>query len=375
MIPRIQRAQLLKAIKSNKLLFVLGPRHIGKRTLINDILRELAIEPAWIDCTDKKNRKLIQEHPDRLKKAPQFVVLHDAQLLENLQSILESVLNGSFSSSFIITCSFMPPIDPILLEAMEAENLVVRMYAPSFNESAKYFGLVEEEKLLEERLIFGNYPGVLADLNNAEKTLNEIIKDAIFTKLSGSDRINKFEELMKLLRLLAFNIGETVSYHELGQRCGLDNETVERYINLLEDAFLLFKLPSYSSSKRYELLKSNIVYFADNGVRNALIQNFNPTYLRNDMSELWRNYVIAERFKWIRMNGAQVETYFWKTHTKQQMDLVEISANSMRAWKTDWEKRKAIKFPKSFSSLYPDAKTKALNRSTYWAFLTEKLGA
>lgn len=374
MIPRIQRAQLLSAIKSNKLLFVLGPRHIGKRTLINDIFQELKVEPAWIDCTDKKNRKLVQDHPERLQKAPSYVVLHDAQLLDNLQHILESVLNGTYNSSFVITCSFIPPIDPILMEAMEAEKLVIRMYAPTFNESAKHFGLVEEEKLLEERLIFGNYPEVLGDLENAEQKLNSIIKDAVFTKLSGADRINKSEQLMRLLRLLAFNIGETVSYHDLGQRCGLDNETVERYITLLEDAFLLFRLPSYSTGQRYELLKSNVVYFADNGVRNALIQNFNPTYLRNDMNELWRNYIIAERMKWIRMNDAKVESFFWKTHTKQQMDLVEFQGKVMRAWKTDWEKRKAIKFPQSFMDLYPEAKMKALNRSTYWAFLTEKLG-
>lgn len=374
MIPRIQHQHLLESIRSNKLLFVFGPRHIGKRTSINAVFHELNIEPAWIDCSDKKTRKLIQDHPERLKNAPEFVVLHDAQILGNLQSILEKVLDGTFKSSFVISCSFVPHIDPILMEALEAENLIVQMFAPSFNESAKHFGLVEEERLLEERLIYGNYPEVLANLSLAEATLNKIIEDAIFTQLSGSDRINKSEELMRLLRQLAFRIGETVSYHDLGQRCGLDNETVERYISLLEDAFILIRLTSFSTGKRYELLKSNMVYFTDNGVRNALIQNFNSTDLRNDMPELWSNYLISERLKWLKMNNSTIQSYFWKTHTRQQMDLVELSNGSMIAWKTDWEKRKKIKFPKSFIEAYPNAKTKVLNRSTYWSFLTEKLG-
>lgn len=372
MIPRIQQEDIKQKLQSNKLLVVQGPRKVGKRTLLLGIFDEMKAPFSLLDCSDKSTRKLLEEHPERLKKAPAFVVLHEAQYLGNLQSVLEHVLAGEFTSTFVIVCSYAPEVDPMLMEALSMEGLVISVFAPSFYESAQHFGLPEEERLLEERLIYGNYPEVLSDLENAGTRLEEIIRDAVFTKLSGKERINKGDKLMRMLQLLAFRIGDTVSYHDISERCDLDNETVERYIKLLEDAFLLFRLPSYYTGHRYELKKSNMVYFADNGVRNVLIRNFNPTYLRNDMDQLWQNYVIAERLKWLYIRNRKVESYFWKTHTRQQMDYMEVDKGQIQAWKTDWEKRKKVKFPQSFSEAYPQAKVSVVNRSTYWTFLSQK---
>src|SRR5690606_14973561 len=125
----------------------------------------------------------------------------------------------------------------------------------------------------------------------------------------------------------------------------LDNETVERYINLLCDAFVIVALPSYHQEKRYELKKSFCFYFLDNGVRNALINNFNPTFMRVDMKELWRNYLVAERFKWIKINQLEIDLYFWRSHTKQQLDIVEVHGQHILAYKSDWEKRGKVKIP------------------------------
>lgn len=372
MIPRVQHLPLKEKMNSSKLVLLQGPRHAGKRTIVKQILEELNAPYSLLDCSDKATRKILQEHPERLKNAPRFIVLYEAQYLENLQRILEMVLGGEINSSVIVLCSFVPNIDELLADALRQEGLVVHLYAPGFYEAAQHFGLPEEERLLEERLIYGNYPEVLSDLVNAQTTLEKIIEDAVFTKLSVNERINKGDKLMRMLQQLAFCVGDTVSYHAISERCDLDNETVERYILLLEDAFLLFRLPSYENEHRYELKKSNMIYFADNGIRNALIRNFNPTWLRPDTSELWRNYVIAERLKWLKVNQKETQTWFWKTHTKQQMDYLEIDDQGGRAWKTDWEKRKKIKFPKSFTDAYPDIKTSVLNRSTYWTFLSKK---
>lgn len=372
MIPRIQKQYILDKIKSNKLLFIQGPRKVGKRKLVADVFHELKETFVSIDCSKKAMKKQLNEDYSGLKNTPGFIVLHEAQYLKNLGQILEDVLMGEIKSTVVVCCSFRPKVDPELLEALRMEGLEINLFAPSFYESAQHFGLPEEERLLEERLIYGNYPEVLADLEMAEVSLREIIQDAIFTNLSGEERINKGDKLMRMLQLLAFNIGDTISYNDIAERCGLDNETVERYINLLEDAFILYRIPSYHNGHRYELKKSNMVYFADNGVRNVLISNFNPTFLRNDMNQLWRNYVIAERMKWIKMNHIPKEIYFWKTHTNQQMDFIEIGNNRTLAYKTDWEKRKKMKFPKSFSDAYPGAKTSVINRSTYWTFLSQK---
>jgi predicted AAA+ superfamily ATPase len=312
------------------------------------------------------------ENNKLLKFETEVLVIEEAQYLSNLEAIIEDVLSGVIKSTTVICCSFAPRIDELLLEALRMEGLEVPIFAPSFYESAQHFGLPQEEQLLEERLIFGNYPSVLDDLENAESTLRALIQEIIVTNLGANDRINKEDKLMRMLQLLAFHVGDSVSYNDIGERCGLDNETVERYVKLLEDAYLLINLPSYHTEQRYELKKSNAIYFADNGIRNALISNFNPTRLRNDMDQLWRNYLISERVKWIRMNQLGIETYFWKTHTKQRMDFLELSGNGIRAYKTDWEKRKKVKLPKSFSDSYPHAKIGVLNRSTYWSFLTSK---
>ena len=372
MIPRIQKQTIQDKLQTNKLLFIQGPRKVRKRSLIEEIFQEINEEYSLLDCSVKRTKKSLENEPDQLENVGKYVVLYEAQYLKNLNQLLENVLMGKITSTVIVVCSFVPNVEPELVEAMRMEGLEINLFAPSFYESAQHFGLPEEERLLEERLIYGNYPEVLADLPMAEVTLREIIQDAVFTNLSSKERINKGDKLLRMLQLLAFNIGDTVSYNDISERCGLDNETVERYIKLLEDAFLLFRLPSYSTDQRYELKKSNMVYFADNGVRNVLISNFNPTFLRNDMNELWRNYVLAERIKWMRMHQSKTKVYFWKTHTRQQMDFVELDNDKMRAYKTDWEKRKKVKFPKSFQEAYPHAKMSILNRSTYWTFLSQK---
>lgn len=372
MIPRVQKEQLKSLISQSKLLLIQGPRRVGKETLVREVLNELNVEGCFVNAKQKEVKKEIQKGVYPWSANEQLVVIQEAQYLENLNEILEQVLMGEIQSTLIVVCSFIPNIQAELMEALKLEGLVLNMFAPSFYESAQHFGLPEEERLLEERLIFGNYPEVLSNLDNAPDKLMEIIEEAIFTTLSVHDRINKKEPMMRMLRLLAFHVGDTISYNELAEKCGLDNETVERYIKLLEDAFILLKLPSFYNGHRYELKKSHTVYFTDNGVRNALIRNFNETIIRNDMDELWRNYIISERMKWLSMQGVQVEQFFWKTHTKQMMHYIERDENQLVAYKTDWEKRKRVKFPKSFEEAYPEAKLKVINRSTYWSFLTKK---
>lgn len=372
MIPRVQQQQIEDKLKSSKLLLLTGPKRTGKMTVLENVLEANDWSNTQFDCSQKKTKKVIQEDTTLLQVDTEILIIEEAQYLSNLESIIEEVLSGVISATTVICCSFAPKIDELLLEALRIEGLEIPVFAPSFYESAQYFGLPEEERLLEERLIYGNYPDVLNDLEHADLTLRELIQDIIFTNLGAKDRINKSDKLMRMLQLLAFHVGDAVSYNDIGERCGLDNETVERYIGLLEDAYLLINLPSYHTEQRYELKKSNAIYFADNGVRNALISNFNPTFLRNDMDQLWRNYVISERVKWVKMNQIESTCYFWKTHTKQRMDFVEVSSTGIRAYKTDWEKRKKVKLPKSFEEYYPSAKSGVLNRSTYWSFLTNK---
>lgn len=378
MIERGIEKAVSDAIHSSKLVLMEGPIGAGKQTLLDRILRKQQLDFSTADVADKKVRKSIEENPEILASysAP-ILILRQAQYLSNLQAILEMTLTGAIKSTLIITCSYTPLLDPELREALRLEGMLFTLYAPSFSEAAKHFGLTHEIELLEERLIFGNYPNVLSDLENAEALLIQQIDEVVHTQLGAKDRVNKADKLMKMLQILAFQCGEPISYNDIAQRCGVDNETIERYIDLFEKAFLLIRLPSYSKGHRYELKKTHCIYFQDNGIRNALIRNFNPPDLRNDLDALWRNYMISERVKWIRTLGMEKELYFWRTHTRQQMDFIEIGKDSMMAYKADpamfsYAKRQKVKIPKSFEELYPDAKTSVLNKSTYWNFLTRK---
>jgi len=378
MIERGIRDAVLKAIDNSKLVLIEGPKGAGKQTLLKDIFDAQKYSFVVVDASDKKTRKSIEASSKTLKTYNEpYLVLRQAQYLSNLQEILEMTLTGELSCTLIVTCSYTPLMEAELREALDIEGMLFTLYAPLFSESAKHFGLTHEIELLEERLIYGNYPIVLSNLKNASELLSDMVNEIVQTQLGASDRVNKADKLMKMLQILAFQCGEPISYNDIGQRCGVDNETIERYIDLFEKAFLLIRLPSYYGGHRYELKKTHCIYFQDNGIRNALIQNFNPPDLRNDLDALWRNYMVSERVKWIRTNRMKKQLFFWRTHTRQQMDFLEIGNGKMMAYKADpsifsYANRKKVKIPKSFETSYPDAKTYVLNKSTYWNFLTRK---
>lgn len=376
MIFRIQYAQLKENIATNKLVLLTGPRRVGKRTAVQNALSDLSVSAVEFDASNKKVKKLFEiVNAKNLTinfNGSKFVVIHEAQYLENLQDMIELVLSGEINSTLILCCSYEPMIDEVLREVLQMQGLELTLLPTTFYELAQKNSLPEEEKLLEQRLIYGNYPAVTEDLENAELTLREMVQEVIFTNLGVSDRINKGDKLVRMLQIISFNIGEPISYNEIAEKCGLDNETVERYVDLLVRSFILLRIPTYYNGHRYELKKTHVIYFVDNGLRNVLISNFNPMFLRNDIDQLWRNWLISERIKWNRLNGKTAEYKFWRTHTRQSMDFIEIDGQKIAAYKSSWEKKKKVKFPAAFTEAYPTISTHTLNRSTYWGFLTKK---
>jgi predicted AAA+ superfamily ATPase len=376
MITRIQFTQLKENIASNKLVLLTGPRQVGKRTAVQQALSDLSQVAVEFDASNKKVKKLFEivnvKNLTINFNGSKFVVIHEAQYLENLQDMIELVLSGEINSTLILCCSYEPMIDEVLREVLQMQGLELTLLPTTFYELAQRNSLPEEEKLLEQRLIYGNYPAVTEDLENAELSLREMVQEVIFTNLGVSDRINKGDKLVRMLQIISFNIGEPISYNEIAEKCGLDNETVERYVDLLVRSFILLRIPTYYNGHRYELKKTHVIYFVDNGIRNVLISNFNPMFLRNDIDQLWRNWLISERIKWNRLNGKTAEYKFWRTHTRQSMDFIEIDRQKIAAYKSSWEKKKKVKFPAAFTEAYPSISTHTLNRSTYWGFLTKK---
>lgn len=368
MINRIQISELNQALSSGRLTLISGPVGAGKKTILSQALDELQLNAEYVDCSLKKAQKTI----DISSFDNKLIVLIEAQYVTNLQEIVDTVIDGNSNNRLVLLCSFTPNIDADLFDAIRLSGFEHKVYPPSFYEAAQHYGLTEIDRILDQRLIYGNYAQVLENQNDAETYLLNMIHEIIRTNLGVLDRINKEKELFALLRKLAFGIGEIITYHDLGQAVGLDNETVERYIDLLEKSDLIIRLKSYSSGHRYELKKTHCVYFVDNGIRNALIQNFNSNEFRNDMLALWKNYLVSEKIKWCRMTHTTQDFYFWRTHTRQQLDLLEMNNDTLIGYKIDWEKRKKVKNPPYFNTCYPSAKFSILNRNTYWPFLTKK---
>jgi len=374
-INRQLKSTVQKQIKEAKVLLIQGPKGIGKTDFVLDILTDLAWSHALVSRKDYKSLQSETEMETFLKEKTgdsHILILKDAEHFGQLQLLLEMVLANDFAPRIVLLSSFQAPIDELLFEALKANDLVVELTPFSFYELAQTKGMGSLEKELEDRLVFGSYPSVINNPENAEEIINELLEQILTTHLGANDRINKKKQMIAVLKTLAFQMGDVISYNDIGTRCDLDNETVERYVELFEKAFLIYRIPSYYGGNKYEMKKGTSVYFTDNGFRNALINNFNSMEWRNDATQLWRNWLLVEKIKWNRNLEKSVEYYTWKTHTKQNVDCIEMENGRMRAYQTSWTKKKTVRFPAGFTKNYPNAEIFQLNKSTYWGFLSSK---
>ncbi len=376
-IERQQKKQAIHALEEAKVLLIQGPKGINKTAFALEVIHHFQGEVNLLERRDYRDleKDATLDLETWLKNQTQdtpFLILKNAEYIGKLQELMEVVLMSELDVKVILICSFAPILDELLIEALEGSGLIINLSPFSFYELAQVKGMGTLEKELEERLVFGSYPSIITNPENAETVLMDLVDHTLVSQLGANDRINKKKELIAVLKILAFEMGEIISFNDIGMRSNLDNETVERYVELFEKAFLLYRIPAYYGGNKYEMKKGVSIYFADNGIRNALINNFNSMEWRNDATQLWRNWLFVEKMKWNRNLGKRVDYYTWKTHTKQSVDCLEIENGKMRAYQTSWTKKKNVRFPAGFTKNYPDAETFQLNRSTYWSFLTSK---
>ena len=224
---------------------------------------------------------------------------------------------------------------------------------------------------LEERLVMGSYPEVFQfkTVKQKETYLKELAKSYLLKDILAYADIKHAAKLVDLLRLIAFQVGSEVSYHELSQKLGINKITVEHYLDLLQKVFVLFKLPSYSTNQRKEIAKGSKWYFYDNGIRNALIQDFRPVTLRNDMGMLWENYIISERLKRNAYKDEDRQLYFWRNYNQQEVDLVEYFAGKLSAMEIKYGDSRRKGKPNAFHQAYPDAEFHLIDRDNYLDFI------
>ena len=246
------------------------------------------------------------------------------------------------------------------------------MYPMSFEEMVGHHNLLDETSLLKHRMVYGYYPDVVVNQGEEKDILKLLADSYLFKDILIWNKIKKSDKIIKLLQALAFQMGNQVSYNELGKIVGLNSETVESYIQLLEKSFIIYRLGTFSRNLRTELKKTRKIYFTDNGIRNAVIGNYNPLELRNDKGALWENFIIGERKKYLAYHNIYVNSYFWRTTAQQEIDYIEERDGKIYAFEFKWSSHKKAKISKTFLKAYPNAITKIITPENFEEFILKQ---
>jgi len=239
----------------------------------------------------------------------------------------------------------------------------------SFTEMVENTNLLEESRLLEHRLVYGYYPEVVTSSESEKEVLKRLSDAYLYKDIFAIEYLKKPVIIEKLLQALAFQIGNEVSYTELSQLIGADKETIERYIRYLEQAYIIYRLDSYSKNLRNEIKRGKKIYFYDNGIRNAIIRNFNPLTLRQDTGALWENFLITERLKRNQYEGKWINKYFWRTMAQHEIDYIEETEGVLYAFEFKWNPKRQVSLPEIFKKAYPDSVFQSINKENYQDFI------
>ncbi len=358
-----------------KATILLGPRQSGKTTLIKALLARTGLPYLLLNADEPDVRELLDNPTStRLRTIignHKIFCIDEAQRIANIGITLKLVTDQIPEVQVIATGSSALELNSSIAEPLTGRKFEFTLYPLSFAELASHYGLLEERRYLEQRLVYGSYPEVATHPERAKELIKLLTESYLFKDLLLLEGLKKPPLLEKLVKALALQLGSEVSFHELGQLTGADAHTVERYIDLLEKAYVLFRVPAYSRNVRNEIKKGKKIYFLDNGIRNAVIGNFLPLTSRTDSGPLWENYLVAERRKLLANRGISSSAYFWRTTQQQEIDYIEESHQGLAAFEFKWNPAKSgINFPKTFTRAYPNAQTGVIDPANYDQFLT-----
>jgi predicted AAA+ superfamily ATPase len=348
--------------KKSKIQVILGARQTGKTTMLKTLFagREDAL---FLNGDEGDVRALFENVSSTRLKAvfgtKQIVIIDEAQRIKNIGLLLKLIADNLELKQVIATGSSSFELANEIQESLTGRKREYQMYPLSFAELVSHGGLLEEKRLIPHRLVFGYYPEVVSNPGDERNVLREISDSYLYKDVLSWERIKKPEKLVKLLQALAMQIGSQVSYTELGQLCGLDGKTVEKYLILLEQCFVIFRLGSFSRNLRNELKFTRKIFFYDNGIRNALLSDFAIAENRRDIGALWENFLVAERrkkletFMWA--GETRPNSWFWRTLSQQEIDYVEEADGKLSAYEFKWNPTSKYKKPAAFVNGYPDS--------------------
>lgn len=376
MINRAIENIVVKKLTDKKAIILLGPRQSGKSTLLEMLSPQLKQPVLWWNGDETDVRAFLEKPTSTLLRSligkNKTVIIDEAQRIENIGLCIKLITDNIKQVKIIATGSSAFELANKINEPLTGRKWEYHLYPLSFGEMVAHTNLLEEKRLLHHRLIYGYYPEIVTSPGNEQDLLKQLANSYLYKDILTWERIQKPDKLEKLVQALAFQTAQVISYHELGQLCGLNSETVEKYINLLEKAFIVFRLSSFSRNLRNELKKSYKIYFYDNGLRNAVINQFNPVNLRNDMGQLWENWFISERIKYANNSGKNMSRFFWRTLAQQEVDYIEDTKGVITAFECKWNVKAKGGLSRAFSNAYPEAKTHLIHPGNAHEFLVSK---
>ncbi len=378
MIPRDAYLQIKASMFKGKVLHIPGARQVGKTTILKAIAGEDANNTLWLNGDDVDVRNALgNTSTARLGMYigdKKLIIIDEAQRIPNIGITLKQIVDNFPDKQVIATGSSAFELANNINEPLTGRKIEIFLYPLSFAEMVSHHGLFEEERRLEHRLVYGYYPEVVTSAGMEVDILKRLSDAYLYKDIFTLENIKKPVVLEKLLQALAFQVGSEVSINELSQTVGSDNKTVERYIDLLEKAYIIFRLNCLSRNLRNELKKSRKIYFYDNGIRNAVIRNFNSTNLRQDIGVLWENFLVSERAKALQKQKLGCNKFFWRNHNQQEIDYIEEYDGVLHAYEFKWNTTKKYNFPQPFLQAYTENETQIINRDNYLGFITQVAG-
>jgi uncharacterized protein len=370
MIERALKSRIVSKNNKGKAIILLGPRQVGKTTLIKSILKE---DPyLFLDCDDPTVRSLLEEpNTEKLKSIignHKLVFIDEAQRISNIGITLKLITDQFKDVQLYVSGSSALDLNSALAESLTGRKWEFQLLPISWNEFENHFGFLKSEQQLELRLLYGMYPDVINHPEDAYEVLKNLVNSFLFKDILAFGGVRKPEILEKLIKALALQMGSEVSYNELAQLLGIDKNTVANYIYLLEQSFVVFRLSGFSRNVRNEIKNNKKIYFFDNGVRNMVLGNFDELDLRQDKGVLWENFLISERMKKNLYEGSKAIPHFWRTTSQQEIDYVEVSGVNVNAFEFKWSPKKIGKLPKTFKDNYSGDFT-VVNRDNFREFL------
>lgn len=370
-------ARTLKEIIENKLdsgkaIIILGSRQTGKTSLLKSIFTgrddvlflngdEIDVRNIFENINTSRLKSIIGQH--------RYVVIDEAQRISDVGLKFKLITDQMPKVQLIASGSSAFELANKLNEPLTGRKWEYQLFPLSFSEMVNHHGWLEESRMIPHRLLYGYYPDVVNQPGSEKEVLKQLSDSFLYKDILLLDQVKRPESLVKLLQALAFQVGSQVSYSELSQVCSLDVKTIEKYITLLEQSYVIFRLGSLSRNLRSELKRSRKIYFYDNGIRNALIANFNQIENRTDVDALWENFLISERKKFNHYSGRWSNSWFWRTIEQTEVDYVEEMDGKMTAYEFKWSSTAKWKVSKTFTNAYPDAEVEMIHQGNFHSFL------